>query len=175
MDTVKEIIKKLIPDWILTQKGNLKQKRDEKRSIKEWLVNGMPVPPPHRIKQLTIQFYQKKHNIRILIETGTYLGDMIIAQLDNFNQIFSIELDFVLWRNAVKRLKYYKKVKILQGDSSLILKDIMSEVKEKAIFWLDGHYSGGNTARSEKDCPIIEELDSILISNYNHILSLVGT
>jgi hypothetical protein len=35
------------------------------------------------------------------------------------------------------------------------------------MFWLDRHYSGGFTAKGEKDCPIIEELDAI--SNGSHL------
>jgi hypothetical protein len=30
------------------------------------------------------------------------------------------------------------------------------------LFWLDGHYSGGITAKGPLDTPIVKELDSIL-------------
>lgn len=38
----------------------------------------------------------------------------------------------------------------------------MSILDQPALFWLDGHYSGGETAQGEKDTPIYEELDRIL-------------
>ena len=47
----------------------------------------------------------------------------------------------------------------------------MLKINEPAIFWLDGHYSAGITARGDKDCPIFEELDAIFDkNNFEHIL-----
>ena len=36
--------------------------------------------------------------------------------------------------------------------------------KRPVLFWLDGHYSGGDTAKGELDTPVSVELDSILES-----------
>lgn len=48
---------------------------------------------------------------------------------------------------------------------------MLLKINEPAIFWLDGHYSYGITARGEKECPIFEELSSILSSaKYKHII-----
>lgn len=47
---------------------------------------------------------------------------------------------------------------------------IVKEITSKAIFWLDGHYSGGITARGDKDCPIWEELKAIFSTNTEHII-----
>jgi len=38
---------------------------------------GKPIPPPHIIKQKIIRTYAKTFKINILVETGTYLGDMV--------------------------------------------------------------------------------------------------
>jgi hypothetical protein len=47
----------------------------------------------------------------------------------------------------------------------------MQGINEPAIFWLDGHYSAGITAKGDKECPIFEELNAILNKNeFNHIL-----
>jgi hypothetical protein len=119
---------------------------------------------------LAIEYYQKKYSIDVLVETGTFFGDMVSAQLKNFKRIYSIELGYDLWEGAVKRFGNYSHVKILRGDSGLILKDVVLEIKEKAVFWLDGHYSAGITAKGEKDCPIFEELNAIFTSKFDHIL-----
>lgn len=34
----------------------------------------------------------------------------------------------------------------------------MRSLQDRALFWLDGHYSGGHTARGKQDTPIRQEL-----------------
>ena len=64
-----------------------------------------------------------------------------------------------------------KMSQLCKGDSGKVLPDIMLKLNEPAIFWLDGHYSAGITARGDKDCPIFEELDAIFSKkNFEHIL-----
>ena len=139
--------------------------------IKEWTLHGKPVPVPHAIKQITIETYQKKYKTEILIETGTYRGDMVFAQRNNFRQIISIELSNDLFLNAKNRFKGFDHIRILQGDSGNVLKEVVPFIDKPALFWLDGHYSGGITALGEKACPIYEELSAVLINEkMNHVL-----
>jgi hypothetical protein len=52
----------------------------------------------------------------------------------------------------------------LNADSCSILNTITSSNSEKRIlFWLDAHYSGGDTSKSDHygECPIITEVESI--------------
>ena len=98
-------------------------------------------PAPHRVKQLTIARYQKRYNCGVLIETGTYLGDMIEAQKDNFSQLFSIELSPELHQKALKRFRNRPHISIVQGDSGKVLPSLLSTITQPALFWLDGHYS----------------------------------
>ena len=39
---------------------------------------------------------------------------------------------------------------------------MLTKLSAPALFWLDGHYSGGATARAELDTPVIAELRAIL-------------
>jgi hypothetical protein len=123
-----------------------------------------------KIKQSTIEQFQKNYGYTVLIETGTFLGDMIEAQRNNFTRIFSIELQRELAEKARERFKGVPHIKILQGDSGKLLKTILAEVKEPAIFWLDAHYSGGLTAKGDKECPIYDEIDAILTTKENHLV-----
>lgn len=123
-----------------------------------------------KAKHQLIEAFQKKYGYNILIETGTFLGDMVEAQRNNFRKIYSIELQHDLAEKAKARFMKMDHVKILQGDSSKLLREILDEVNEPAIFWLDAHYSGGLTARGEKDCPIYAEVDAIFEKNMDHIL-----
>jgi hypothetical protein len=79
-------------------------------------------------------------------------------------------LDVTLANEASKRFKNRKKVKILQGDSGQVLHTIIPQLNGPAVFWLDGHYSAGVTAKGEKECPILEELSAIFISGFHHVL-----
>lgn len=125
---------------------------------------------PHIIKQRTIEHYRGQSKARVLVETGTAFGEMVRAQLNRFERIYSVELSDSLWRKAVARFRKHAHVAILQGDSGKVLADLVPTLQEVAIFFLDGHYSAGVTARGAVDCPIDAELASILISPYPHVL-----
>ncbi len=142
-----------------------------KMQVKKWEGKGRPSPPPHYVKQQTIKYYQAKYNIKTFIETGTSYGDMIEAQKKNFDRLYSIELGEDLWKRAVKRFRRDANVTLLRGDSGKVLEKITSDLNEPAIFWLDGHYSGGITAKGDKECPILEEINAIFkFKNIDHIL-----
>ncbi len=129
------------------------------------------MPPPHEIKQTTIEFYQKKHNCNTLVETGTYTGKMVLMQKDNFAKIYSIELSLELWKKATEKFASYPHIEILQGDSSQVLHEVVAQLNSFAIFWLDGHYSAGITAKGEKNCPIYKEIDAIFLNKeQGHII-----
>lgn len=97
-----------------------------------------------------------------LIETGTFLGEMVKNVKDDFNKIYTIELDKELYHRANNKFKGYKKINVLQGNSSKILPDLLKNIQKPSLFWLDAHYSGILTARGEKNTPIREELNTII-------------
>lgn len=145
--------------------------KSQKRQVEKWKKNGCPAPPPHFIKQSTIAEYQQKYGCEILVETGTYRGDMVEAQKKRFKKVISIELGVELHRKAQKRFRNDKNVVLVQGDSGKMLSTIMKDINEPVLFWLDGHYSEWVTAKGDKDVPIYEELDAIFADkNFNHVL-----
>lgn len=143
---------------------------DHAEQLAQWEKTGRPSPPPHIVKQKAIEEHQKKFDLKILVETGTYLGDMVEAQRDHFENIYSIELSKKLFRKATKRFKPYSHIHILSGDSGVVLNKLLPEIDRPALFWLDGHYSGGITAKGDKECPVPEELQTILKSDFYHII-----
>lgn len=153
---------------VFVQDTYLKNKYD--KQLSKWEREDNPIPVPHIVKQRAINTYKKKSGIEILFETGTYLGDMIWAQRNNFKKIYSIELSERLSKKAQKRFEKYPYIKILQGDSGKVLHTLTDRMNERAIFWLDGHYSGGITAKGDSDCPIYGELSAIFKSQQEHIL-----
>jgi hypothetical protein len=143
---------------------------DNQAIIAAWEKAGKPSPPPHIIKQLAIEEYRKKYNLQVLIETGTFLGDMVAANMNVFSKIYSIELSQKLFKKATKRFKNNNNVFLFNGDSAAVLPQILSTINEPCLFWLDGHYSGGITAKGSLECPVREELKCILAHNKNHVI-----
>lgn len=165
--SMKKILKQLLPQKVQTQL----KKQLWKMQFKEWERSGCPVPPPHLVKQITIAEYQRKYGLTIFIETGTFIGDMVEAQKNRFKKIISIELSDELYKKAYQRFRKDKNVFIVKGESGKVLPRILNSINEPAIFWLDGHYSEGFTAKGEKACPVFEELDAIFNGNtFNNIL-----
>ena len=157
----KQMLKKLFKKPIIL---------NHQEQLSEWEKNGRPSPPPHIVKQMAIEEYQKKFNAKILVETGTYLGDMVEAQRNRFEKIYSVELSKKLFQRAVKKFKLYPHINILNGDSGIVLNKIVSGIEVPALFWLDGHYSEGITAKGVKECPVEEELQAIVKSDLPHII-----
>jgi hypothetical protein len=130
--------------------------------IRKWARNGRTVPPPHIFKQRVLRNSAKKFGLKILVETGTYSGDMVEAMKGRFDRIYSIELCKELFEKAKKRFQAEGTVELIHGDSGTELGRLIGRIDRPTLFWLDGHYSGGITARGDKDTPIYEELSHIL-------------
>lgn len=127
-----------------------------------WESRGRPPPSPHLVKQETLRDYARRYGIRLLVETGTYYGDMVDAMKRHFDRIYSIELSPQLHRSAARRFRREAHVELLLGDSARLLPELLARLPGPALFWLDGHYSAGETARGEKDTPILEEISHIM-------------
>ena len=114
----------------------------------------------------------------IFIETGTYQGDTILPLEINFQELHTIEIkeDFFLnvrkkYNSTLENKK--KKINFHLGDSSIILTKICPKINNNAIFFLDGHWSSGNTGRGNKDCPIYEELESIMLHHSHNSIIII--
>jgi hypothetical protein len=113
-------------------------------------------------KQQVLRSVAQEFGLRILVETGTFYGDMVEALKGDFEGIYSIELSRDLYEKARRRFAKEKHITLLQGDSGEVLERLVKVLEKPALFWLDGHYSAGETARGVKDTPILEELEHIL-------------
>jgi hypothetical protein len=120
------------------------------------------IPPPPEYKYQTVREYAMKYNLHTLIETGTYLGEMIEATKDCFTKIVSIELAQKLYERAITKFRESSHIQLYLGDSAKVLPEILSGINEPCLFWLDAHYSGGITTKGDRVTPIMEELNIIL-------------
>ena len=166
--TIKAVIKRTFIEPIKrTLFGDIDDVIQDCQNIKEyieWLELGKPVPPPHLVKQMTVKEYANTYRVNIFIESGTYRGDMVYAVRSVFDKIYSVELDVKLYKRAKRKFLKYDHISILHGDSAKVLPYILNSIEEPCLFWLDGHYSGGISAKGELETPILQELNHI----FNH-------
>lgn len=138
-----------------------------------WVKKTPSLPLPHLMKQDILKSYAIEYKLSILVETGTYKGEMVDALYDYFKEIYSIELSETYSKRARMYFQWRKKVKIIQGDSGNVIEGLIHEIKQPALFWLDGHYSADDTAKGEKSTPVLKELKHILSAEDLHHIILV--
>lgn len=127
-----------------------------------WAATGRRGPVPHRVKERVVRQLADSYGLGVFVETGTYLGDMVWAVRHRFREVHSVELDPELWARACRRFSAFPHVHLHHGDSGRVLGEIIEAVREPALFWLDGHFSGGITAPGEQPTPVRAELDQLL-------------
>jgi hypothetical protein len=97
--------------------------------------------------------------LRGFIETGTYLGQSLENVCAFFERAVSIELSQELHDAARHRFAHRPNVTLLQGDSARRIVDAAGLCAGLAtLYWLDAHWSAGNTARGDENTPILAEL-----------------
>ncbi|NNJ54756.1 MAG: hypothetical protein HKP14_01415 [Bacteroidia bacterium] len=128
----------------------------------KWLLLGKPVPPNSYVKQYLIRNAFFKSNSKVFIETGTLHGRTLEVIAPLAEQAYSIELDKKYFDRALIKFEKVQNVTLLNGDSGVLIHEVLKKLKEPAFFWLDAHYSGGSTSQGNKDTPISEELSAIL-------------
>jgi len=133
--------------------------------IVHWICKGCSGIAPPPIKRKAIMSYLRSHGMKVFVETGTHLGDTLagIAH-DKSIQAISIELADEYYLAAKLRFAGYRNVELFHGDSGKLMPEIISKLKNPALFWLDGHYSGGHTAKGDLETPVSAELKAILAS-----------
>ncbi len=127
-----------------------------------WLRNGAGAQPPQPLKRFIITHYLDAYGCREFVETGTHTGDTLAFVSRKRNvECTSIELDETFYVRACARFKHSRNVRLFQGNSGLLMPDVVSTLTGPALFWLDGHYSGPSTACGGKQTPVVEELSAI--------------
>jgi hypothetical protein len=135
-----------------------------------WRLRGQPVPaPPHRKREVLAQ-YAERLRPTAFVETGTFRGDTVARMAHHVPLVISIELDASLYEAARRRFSGNERVRLLQGDSAALLGSVVHALEGPALFWLDGHYSGGPTARGAHATPILSELEAVLDDERPHAL-----
>lgn len=116
----------------------------------------MPSLNKHFLHQLQDDYKQYS----CFIETGTFGGDTIFALEPYFDKLYTIEFNETYYDRAKNKYNG-NKINFILGDSSIVFESLLRNIGDKSIFFLDGHWCGGNSGRSSKDCPLYEEITHI--------------
>jgi len=112
-------------------------------------------------------FKAHKDDIKTFIETGSYIGDGIQAAVEaGFESIYSIEFYANRLGRCRARFKSVAYVKILQGNSGEVLAELLKNINEPILFWLDAHYDAyvpevDNPEILTEPQPVLQELEAI--------------
>lgn len=99
----------------------------------------------------------------IFVETGTNRGRTILPMSKYFRRLHTIELDGTFYYKTKQKAveQNITNINFIHGDSAEKIKDVVDQLTEKAIYFLDSHWCGFHTGFSGKDCPLLEELQYI--------------
>jgi len=108
-------------------------------------------------------------NLDIFVETGTWMGETASKMSQFFKRVYTIEASESLFKISQHKLKNFDNIIACLGDSRKILNSII-ENEDNILFWLDAHWSGGNTYGENDECPVIEELNAIFKHKKNYAI-----
>jgi hypothetical protein len=120
-------------------------------------------PPEKLVEELRSRF-----GLTTFIETGTYEGATTEWAAARFERVVTIELADALHGAAAQRLQRLPNVEAKHGDSRSVLAELVPTLDGPALFWLDAHWSGGQTAGSDNPCALSGELAALRQSPHRH-------
>lgn len=133
----------------------------------------MPSLTKENYSEITQRFNLEKQNYKKFVETGTHYANTIQHLIDEFEEIHSIELSIPFFNRAKTIFEKNDKVKLYQGDSMYVLPEVLKKINSPCVFFLDGHYSSEDTAKGEKEVPLLEELESIMAEFRDECLIII--
>ena len=101
-------------------------------------------------------------NLRVVIETGTFLGDTTHFLASRGNAVVTVEVEPKLAALARVRFDGVANVRVIEGDSERLMADLIADLDQPALFYLDGHYSGSGTGEGQHETPVVKEVEAIL-------------
>lgn len=168
--TLQDAIKPSIPGPLRNTIKDVTEPITSRLRCRRWRDSGRPLPAPSPVKREIIRGYARDYDLDVLVETGTYYADTVRGLRKDFRKIYSIELDEDLHHMAVARCKHQDNAVLLQGDSGEGIVEVITGLSGPALFWLDAHYSAGETAMGALNTPIQTELNVVLGDSRSHVV-----
>lgn len=120
------------------------------------------------IPEQETKWLKETMNLTNVVEGGTYQGGTAKKLSREFEKVYTIERSDVMFEKARKNLGCIQNIIQLRGDTRDHLLKLVAE-NDDILFWLDAHWSGGDTYGEEDECPLLQELVIIFnsaIRNY---------
>lgn len=136
----------------------------ENKKLRHWKASGYALPAPQTVKQGVL--LRNALPDGLWVETGTYVGTTTQFLAEHYNFVHTIEPAEIFYQKAVKKFMGMN-VNVHHGSSEQVMPELLKQLSGNANFWLDGHYSGGETFYGDQECPIIDELDAIRSNRAN--------
>ena len=165
---MKKIIKKII------------SRNEFLKNLKEyifWKKREFSENSPPYIKRQIIKKYSPKNSI--FIESGTYLGEMILNLNKYFVYCYSLEPSKKYYDSSLKNLKNIKNKFIINDSSENALEKTLEKTLEQNnknfVFYLDGHFMEKDSFKGSKETPIEIELKIIekYVNNFHKFTIIV--
>ncbi len=125
------------------------------------------------LKPEFLALLQRVFDLDTFVETGTYMGNTAAAAARVFREVHTVELSQSLYDKAQRRFRESRNVSLYRGDSVSVLPVILEKIRGRALLWLDAHFSEGLTEKTEKNSPILDELEAVREKGPRDVVILV--
>lgn len=130
-------------------------------TLKKYAKSNFSSPPPEYVKQN----YLKKQQSPVWIETGTFQGKTTEVLASVSSHVTTIEAQEIYYLNNIDKFSKISNVTALYGESTQLLGGAIQHYVDSGFssmsFFLDAHFSGGETFGIAQDSPILRELEII--------------
>lgn len=132
--------------------------------VRQRFVRGFcPTPASPEYKLEVLRAYRQWSGAKVFVETGTYRGYTTSYMQPEFEKVYTIELHAERVKQAREKFADCPNVKVIEGNSAEKIVEVLAELDQPAMFWLDSHACGADTAEAKKEyVPILDELGAIL-------------
>lgn len=112
-----------------------------------------------------------EYGLSTLIETGTYKCGTAGWAAAHFEQVYTIE-GYRTYYDANVKAHHEPNLHMIFGDSRAKLPEVLAQVTQPALIWLDAHFLGNSeeSAGTDGECPIKEELDALRACGVRHFI-----
>jgi len=122
------------------------------------------------MKIRTIREHAINHACKVLIETGTYHGETTLAVCEQFEDVYTVEIESELYE-AFSPLFEGTNIHAYNGDSKVLIPEMVQAAGDrKILFWLDAHWCGGGQAPDDRMSPVQTELEYIFSLPESHVV-----